>query len=176
MINEYQISLPFASISGKKVKADFTGGVLTSGAGVLFLREIERGMGVIKHLESALADRRHQSYIDHSYEELLSQRIYKIVCVYEDANDCNDLRTDTVIKSACCRFRPKPATDSGNNLPVDQRQLFFPFNASGGFSSKLLFAYFFSIGLAWSLYILDSRPWNNTKNCCHYLRITLLCG
>jgi len=104
MINEYQITLPFASISGKKVKADLTGGVLTSDAGELFLREIEKGMGVKKHLASALADRRHQSYIDHSYEELLSQRIYQIACGYEDANDCNDLRTDPAIKSACDRL------------------------------------------------------------------------
>ena len=104
MINEYQISLPFASISGKKVKADFTGGVLTSDAGVLFLREIEKKMGIIKRLASVLGDRRHQSYIDHSYEELLSQRIYQIACGYEDANDCNDLRTDPAIKSACDRL------------------------------------------------------------------------
>ncbi|MGM0484983.1 MAG: IS1380 family transposase [Candidatus Krumholzibacteriota bacterium] len=104
MINQYQITLPFASISGKKVKADFTGGVLTSDAGVLFLREVEKKMGVIKRFAEVLADRRHQSYIDHSYEELLSQRIYQIACGYEDANDCNDLRTDPAIKSACDRL------------------------------------------------------------------------
>jgi hypothetical protein len=104
MLNNYHSSLSFASISGKKVKADFTGGVLTSDAGVVFLREIEKRMGVIKRLASVLADRRHQSYIDHSYEELLSQRIYQIVCGYEDANDCNDLRTDPAIKFACDRL------------------------------------------------------------------------
>lgn len=104
MTNDYQINLPFASISGKKVSTDFSGGVLTSDTGVLFLREVERGIGVVRRLASALSDRRHQSYTDHSYEELLRQRIYQITCGYEDANDCNDLRTDPAIKAACDRL------------------------------------------------------------------------
>jgi len=104
MINNYQITFPFASISGKKVNADFTGGTLTSDAGVLFLREVERGIGVIRRLVGALRDQRHQSYTDHSYYELLSQRVYQIACGYEDANDCNDLRSDPAIKAACDRL------------------------------------------------------------------------
>jgi hypothetical protein len=70
---------------------------------VLFLREVERGVGVIRRLVDALTDTRHQSYIDHSYNELVSQRVYQIACGYEDANDCNDLRTDPAIKTACNR-------------------------------------------------------------------------
>ena len=111
MLKEYQIVLPFASISGKKVSADFNGGTLTSDGGALFLREVERGVGVIRHLVEALIDQRHQSYVDHSYEELLSQRVYQIACGYEDANDCNDLRSDPAIKAACNRV-----PISGGNL------------------------------------------------------------
>lgn len=59
MINEYQITLPFGSFSGEKAKADFTGGVLTSDSGVLFLREVEKRMDVIKLLALVLGDRRH---------------------------------------------------------------------------------------------------------------------
>jgi hypothetical protein len=104
MTNDYQINLSFASISRKKVNADFSGGVLTSDTGVLFLREVEKGIGVIRRLAAVLSDQRHQSYIDHSYKELLSQRIYQIACGYEDANDCNDLKSDPAIKSACDRL------------------------------------------------------------------------
>jgi hypothetical protein len=104
MPKDNQISLPFASISGKKVTADFTGGTVTSDGGALFLSEVERGVGVIQRLVGALTDHRHQSYIDHSYEELISQRVYQIACGYEDANDCNDLRQDPAIKAACKRL------------------------------------------------------------------------
>ena len=103
MDKDTQITLPFASISGKKVTADFDGGCLTSDAGVLFLREVERGIGLIKRLADVLTDRRHQSYVDHPYETLLRQRIFQIACGYEDANDCNELRRDPLIKAACER-------------------------------------------------------------------------
>jgi len=103
MNKDIQITLPFASISGKKVTADFDGGSLSSNAGVLFLREVERGTGLIKRLADVLTDRRHQSYVDHPYETLLRQRIFQIACGYEDANDCNELRRDPLIKAACER-------------------------------------------------------------------------
>ena len=103
MDKDIQITLPFASISGKKVTADFDGGSLTSDAGVMFLREVERGIGLIKRLADVLKDRRHQSYVDHSYEAMLRQRVFQIACGYEDANDCNELRGDPVIKAACER-------------------------------------------------------------------------
>jgi hypothetical protein len=104
MRKDNQTVLPFASISGKKVEADFDGGILTSDGGALFLREVESKVGVIRRLENALRDHRHQSYIEHSYEDLLRQRVFQIACGYEDANDCNDLRRDPGLKAACGRL------------------------------------------------------------------------
>ncbi len=91
MSKDNQIMLPFASISGKKVEADFGGGVVISDGGALFLRKVESRVGVIRRLADALRDHRHQSHIDHCYEDLLLQRVFQIACGYEDANDCNDL-------------------------------------------------------------------------------------
>jgi len=104
MTKDNQTMLPFASISGKKVEADFDGGIITSDGGVLFLREVESKVGVIRRLVDSLRDHRHQSYVDHSYEELLRQRVFQIACGYEDANDCNDLRRDPALKAACGRL------------------------------------------------------------------------
>lgn len=104
MDKDIQIPLPFASISGKKVTAEFDGGSLTSDAGVMFLREVEKGIGLIRRLTEVLTDHRHQSYTDHSHEELLRQRIFQIACGYEDANDCDELRHDPVLKAACERL------------------------------------------------------------------------
>jgi hypothetical protein len=104
MEKDTQYSLPFASVSGKKVAADFDGGSVSSDGGVLFLREVERQVGVIRRVVEALRDTRHQSYIDHSYEDLVRQRVLQIACGYEDANDCDDLRHDPALKTACERL------------------------------------------------------------------------
>ena len=94
-MNEYtQVSLIFKDISGKKVTVDFTGGDVTSDAGVLALREIAKKIGIIEYLGEAIGDDRHQSYVEHDIEELLNQRIFQIVCGYEDTNDSDDLIPD----------------------------------------------------------------------------------
>jgi len=48
-----QICLHFSSISGKEVRADFTGGQMTSDAGVLLLGENEKSVCIIDGLSQA---------------------------------------------------------------------------------------------------------------------------
>ena len=67
----------FARVSGKKVEADFDGGCLTQDGGMLLLRRAEAAVGVVKRMVAALRDRRHPSYIDHTYEDLLRQRVFQ---------------------------------------------------------------------------------------------------
>jgi hypothetical protein len=104
MTQESQIVLPFARLSGKDLHADFDGGTLSSDGGVLFFREIEAQIGIIRRLAGALDDPRDARYTDHSYEEMLRQRIFQMVCGYEDANDCTPLRHDPAFKAACGRL------------------------------------------------------------------------
>jgi Transposase DDE domain group 1 len=104
MAQDTQIVLPFARLAGKNLQADFDGGTLSSDGGVLFLREIEAQVGVIRRFAEALHDPRDARYTDHSYEELLSQRILQIACGYADANDCTPLRHDPAFKAACGRL------------------------------------------------------------------------
>lgn len=99
-----QTVLAFARISGKKVEADFDGGTTTSDGGVLLLRELESKIGIVDRIVEALWDRRHPSYVDHSYTDLIRQRVFQIACGYEDANDSNDLRSDPALKVACGRL------------------------------------------------------------------------
>jgi hypothetical protein len=104
MTQHTQIVLPFARLSGKNLQADFDGGTLSSDGGVLFLREIEAQVGIVSRFAGALHDPRDARYTDHSYEEMLSQRIFQIACGYEDANDCHTLRHDPAFKAACGRL------------------------------------------------------------------------
>ncbi len=104
MTQDTQIVLPFARLSGKNLQADFDGGTLSSDGGVLFLREIEAQVGMIRRYAEVLKDPRDTRYTDHSYEEMLGQRIFQIACGYADANDCNPLRHDPAFKAACGRL------------------------------------------------------------------------
>jgi hypothetical protein len=113
MIEPSQIRLPFASISGKVVEADFAGGAVTSDGGVLLLRALESQMGLIARMVDALRDRRHPSYIDHTLLDLVKQRVFQIACGYEDAVDCDDLRHDPGVKAACDRL-PLSGPDLGS--------------------------------------------------------------
>ena len=99
-----QITLSFASISGRKIEADFDGGTTTSDGGALLLRQAESKIGIVDRIVGALCDRRHQSSIDHIYIDLIKQRVFQIACGYEDANDSNDLRSDPGLKAACQRL------------------------------------------------------------------------
>jgi hypothetical protein len=104
VIEHSQIRVPFASISGKRVEADFTGGTVTSDGGALLLHAVDSQMGVITRMISAMRDRRHPSYIDHTMLDLVKQRVFQIACGYEDAVDCDELRHDPAIKAACGRL------------------------------------------------------------------------
>lgn len=104
MTKDTQAVLSFASISGKKIEADFNGGMTTSDGGVLLLRELESRIGIVDRIVESLWDRRHQSYVDHSYTDLIRQRVLQIACGYEDANDSDDLRCDPGMKAACDRL------------------------------------------------------------------------
>ena len=63
MGKDNEMSLHFASISGKKVEADFDGGRLTSDGGVVHLRAVDKSIGLIERLCDCISDDRHQMWI-----------------------------------------------------------------------------------------------------------------
>jgi hypothetical protein len=98
--------LPFAlpAVCRKKVTMAFDGGRLSSDGGVLLLREVERRLGVAAALARCLVDRRDRRRIDHEIVEMLRLRMFLIAAGYEDADDCDSLRTDPVFKMAVGRL------------------------------------------------------------------------
>jgi len=118
MDKDTQLSLEFKGISGKRVTADFSGGEVTSDAGVLVLREIADRLGIIDQFTDAITDKRHQSYVHHAMKTLLQQRVLQIACGYEDADDADDLRTDPGFKAACNRL---PSEDDLASQPTMSR-------------------------------------------------------
>ena len=103
-MNSTSEQLRFASIPAHSVRADFAGGGLSSDFGPVLLRGIDLQIGLTQRITTALTDRRHSSYIDHTYHDILRQRIFQIACGYEDGNDANTLRHDPMFKLGTARL------------------------------------------------------------------------
>jgi len=82
----------------KKVEVKFTMEKTSNDGGLLLLREVENQIGLIDGLSNCINDERHQSYVEHSIKSMLNQRVMQIAAGYEDANDCNVLKDDEILK------------------------------------------------------------------------------
>jgi hypothetical protein len=91
------LPLLFASLERKKIVADFAGGDLTSDGGLPLLREVDRKIGLIDALNAAIDDPRCPWLIEHDQRTILAQRIFAIAAGYEDLNDHQTLRSDTLL-------------------------------------------------------------------------------
>ncbi len=89
--------LKFHSIDRRKIVGTFDGGNITSDAGGLLLREVERRCGILRGFASCFEDLRDPDLIEHSVAELVGQRIYGLALGYEDLNDHDELRSDPLL-------------------------------------------------------------------------------
>jgi hypothetical protein len=138
-----QSVLSFAKLQGRIVEADFDGGTMTSDAGALLLRQAEAKVGIIDRVVKAMSDRRHPSYVEHSYTDLIRQRVFQIACGYEDANDSNDLRSDPGLKTACGRL-PLTGADLASQPTMSRLE------------NSVRWSDLYRIGLALLEYFIDS--------------------
>jgi hypothetical protein len=100
--------LLFSSLGRQRVQADFAGGTLTSDAGGLLLREVDRRCGLLNALTAALSDPRDPARITHDLRTMLAQRIYGLALGYEDLNDHSTLRQDPLF-AVLAERRPNPS-------------------------------------------------------------------
>ena len=94
--------LPFdlPAVRRKKVTADFEGGLISSDGGLVLLREAERRLGLAETLAGCIRDWRDPALVVHTRSAMLRFRMFAIACGYEDADDCDALRTDPLFKLA----------------------------------------------------------------------------
>jgi hypothetical protein len=91
-------------VNGKALTARFDGGALSSDAGLLALREVERRLDVAGRLAACIDDPRDPTRTVHSVADILRFRMLMIVSGYEDGIDANALRADPVFKMALERL------------------------------------------------------------------------
>jgi len=92
-------SVTFSSLGRKKIQADFDGGHITSDAGMVLLREVDRHIGLVDAIDRCILDPRRADRVNHQQRTLLTQRILAIAAGYEDLNDHDQLRHDVLLQS-----------------------------------------------------------------------------
>jgi hypothetical protein len=86
--------LSFSFYRRRPIRADFSGGQITSDAGLLPLRAFDHRYGLTRGLAQRVCDPREEERVRHSVSSLFRQRLYQIIAGYEDANDADRLRHD----------------------------------------------------------------------------------
>lgn len=99
--------IEFSSLNARTVTSDFEGGQITSDGGVTLLGEVDRMYGVLARLADCFTDYRDAEKIEHPVLDLLRQRVYALCCGYEDLNDHDRLRFDTLLAAVIGKDDPQ---------------------------------------------------------------------
>ena len=98
MIQSVLPQLGFSFYRHQSIRADFSGGQITSDAGLLPLRAFDERHHLSHDWAALLRDGRQEDRVQHDSRALLRQRLYQIVAGYEDANDADRLRHDPLLQ------------------------------------------------------------------------------
>ena len=102
----------------KDIQVTFTAPDLSSDGGLILVAKAERSIGIVRSLGKCVHDWRNPEFISHTIENQLRQRVFQIAAGYEDANDCNSLRNDSILKMCCGRL---PSEDALCSQPTMTR-------------------------------------------------------
>ncbi len=100
----------FHPLVRREVQGRFDGGAITSDAGGLLLREVEKRTGIIARFAVCFRDHRVKEQVEHTVKELVAQRVYALALGYEDLNDHDQLRQDPLL--AVLAEKPDPTGES----------------------------------------------------------------
>jgi len=105
-----QESFEFHPLNQRQVVGRFDGGAITTDAGGLLLREVEKRTGIIARFAACFRDHRAAGQVEHTVRELVAQRVYGLALGYEDLNDHDELRRDPLL--AVLAEKPDPTGGS----------------------------------------------------------------
>jgi hypothetical protein len=91
-----QSSFGFEASGRREIVARFDGGTISSDGGAFLLRQTDKRLNLLSRLSACFLDGRSQNLVEHTIQEMLSQRIYGLALGYEDINDHEQLRRDPV--------------------------------------------------------------------------------
>jgi hypothetical protein len=96
----------FQDLGSRKVVAGFDGGMISSDAGGLLLREVAVTTELLRQFSDCFLDYRNQRFVEHSVQELVSQKVMGLCLGYEDDVDHDMLRFDPLFATLCGKEDP----------------------------------------------------------------------
>ena len=99
-------SFVFQPLDRRDVVGKFDGGTITSDAGALLVREVDRTTSIIEKFAGCFEDFRNPDRIEHKLSELIAQRVYAVALGYEDLNDHDELRKDPLLATLAGKADP----------------------------------------------------------------------
>jgi hypothetical protein len=80
---------------------------MTTDAGGLLVREVDRRLHLTDRLAACFRDHRRRDKIEHTVRELAAQRVYGLVLGYEGLNDHDQLRADPLLAVLVGKAEPE---------------------------------------------------------------------
>jgi hypothetical protein len=87
----------FHALARRSVTGRFDGGNISSDGGGTLLREADLRIGLSERVAGCFHDYRNPNSIEHDVRALVAQRVYGVALGYEDLNDHDVLRADSVL-------------------------------------------------------------------------------
>ena len=97
------LQLEFQAFGNRKVVGDFEGGRLSTDGGVLLLRQADLLLNLTPRIAACFEDHRCQERLEHPVQQLVAQRLFGLALGYEDVNDHDQIRGDSVLALAVGR-------------------------------------------------------------------------
>jgi len=101
--------LQFEGLGRRQIVADFNGGTISSDAGGLLLREVDRRTRILDRFAACFDDRRDPLFVEHTVRDLVAQRVFALALGYEDVSDHDDLRHDPLLAALVGKSDPEGA-------------------------------------------------------------------
>jgi Transposase DDE domain group 1 len=89
--------IDFGRAGGRRLMADFDGGMVSSDAGALLLGETDKAIRLVDRFAACFRDGRHPAYVLHEVTTLVAQRVFGLALGYEDLVDHDEVRRDPVL-------------------------------------------------------------------------------
>ena len=102
----------------REIRSGFDGGKLSSDGGAILLRMTEQRTRLLRRFAGCFHDHRRQSWVEHSVEELVAQRVMGLVLGYEDLNDHDRLRFDPLLAVAVGKREPESRKKRDDGEPA----------------------------------------------------------
>ena len=110
------------------IRIRFHGARVTSDAGLLAVRELDKALGLTGLAGVTLADTRTGCNVQHDQVALLRQSVYSRLAGYEDTNDAERLAVDPALRTVVGRSSEKPVASTNTLSRFETQMLSEPDN------------------------------------------------